>query len=57
MFFSTSSPFPPKAHCQIIEGETKLSEHPLEMMTSLAKSKINPPALGLDPPPQKKGKN
>ena len=33
-----------------------MSEHPLEMTTSPAKSKIHPPALGLDPPP-KKGKN
>ena len=56
-FFSPQAPpTPPKAHCQIIEGETNLSEHPLEMTTSPAKSKIHPPALGLDPP-QKKGKN
>ena len=51
-FFSPQgSPTPPKAE----EGETNLSEHPLEMTISPAKSKIHPPALGLDPP-QKRGK-
>ena len=39
IFFSPQAPpTPPKAHCQIIEGETNLSEHPLEMTTSPAKS-------------------
>ena len=32
-----------------------MSEHPLEMTTSPAKSKIHPPALGLDPLHPKKG--
>ena len=55
LFSPQAPPTPSNAHCQIIEGETKLSKHPLEMTTSPAKSKIHPPALGLDPP-QKRGK-